>query len=284
MEKDVNEIKIFIADNHTMVREGLKELIEKEKVMKVIGQASDGKIALDKIKTLHPDIVLLEINLPKINGFDVLRQIKEENKNIFVIFLTGYDKVEYLQKAIEIGAEGYILKQAKINILIDALKTVYEGESYIEPKMATLLFKKINGELEDYIHCQLTQREIEILRLITIGFLNKEIAGKLNISDKTVKNHISNLFKKLKVADRTQAAIYAINHGIVNVSRETLNPVMLNRIKEEKIKTRIRDNYIGIDYRQELKAEIEEKLTEEIERDVEKVYEEYLSHKKIEEE
>lgn len=212
------KIKILIADDHSMVREGLKQLIELEDDIEVIAQAGDGQEAVEKIYEMNPDVVLLDINMPIMNGLEVLEKLKETKVDVNVLILTIHNEIEYLYRAVEIGVNGYVLKDSDSDVLIKAIRSIYKGESYIQPNMASLLFKKINGELDNQIkHSKLTKREVEVLKLITQGLLNKEIANQLCISEKTVKNHVSNIFKKIEVSDRTQAAVYAIKNNIVDI-------------------------------------------------------------------
>jgi len=214
----MNKIKILIADDHSMVREGLKQLIELEDDIEVVAQAGDGKETIAKILEFNPDVVLLDINMPVMNGLEVLEKLNETNVDVCVLMLTIHNEIEYLYRAVEIGVNGYVLKDSDSDVLIKAIRSIYNGESYIQPNMASLLFKKINGELDNQAkHNKLTKREVEVLKLITQGLLNKEIADELCISEKTVKNHVSNIFKKIEVSDRTQAAVYAIKNNIVDI-------------------------------------------------------------------
>ena len=217
-----NIIKILIADDHSMIREGLKQLIELEQDITVIEQAGDGKEALEKIEKCNPDVVLLDINMPIYNGLEVLKIIKERGLQTKVLVLTIHNEIEYLYKAVEIGVHGYVLKDSESDVLIAAIRAIYNGETYIQPNMASQLFKIINSKEKQMEKIsspffELTSREIQVLKLITEGLLNKEIAHKLSISEKTVKNHVSNIFKKIKVSDRTQAAVYAIKNNIVDI-------------------------------------------------------------------
>lgn len=214
-----NSIKILIADDHSMVREGLKQLIELEDDIEVIDQAGDGSEAIKKIIGCNPDVVLLDINMPRMNGLEVIKYLNENNIPTKTLILTIHNEVEYLYKAFEIGVQGYVLKDSESDVLIKAIRTIYNGESYIQPNMASLLFKRMNNKREDKEvgFNKLTKREIEVLKLITEGMLNKEIAHNLCISEKTVKNHVSNIFKKINVSDRTQAAVYAIKNNIVDI-------------------------------------------------------------------
>lgn len=214
----MNKIRTLIADDHNMVREGLRQLIELEDDIVVVSQAKDGFDAIEKIKLHKPDVVLLDINMPIMNGLDVLKELKTQKIDTNIIMLTLHNDVEYLHKAVEIGVKGYVLKDSEADVLIKAIRDVYKGESYIQPNMAAKLFKKLNDHSETLEATEkLTKREIEVLKLITEGMLNKEIAHKLSISEKTVKNHISNIFKKIEVSDRTQAAVYAIKNKVVDL-------------------------------------------------------------------
>lgn len=212
-------IKILIADDHSMIREGLKQLLELDGEIKVIAQAGDGIECLEQINLCKPDVVLLDINMPNMNGLEVLRKIKENNIDAKVLVLTIHNEVEYLYRAVEIGVQGYVLKDSDSTVLINAIKSVYKGESYIQPNMAALLFKKYNTKESNYNEDinALTRRELEVLKLIVEGLFNKEIANRLKISEKTVKNHVSNIFRKINVSDRTQAAVYAIKNNIVKI-------------------------------------------------------------------
>ncbi len=214
----MKKINVLIADDHLMVREGLKQLIEMEEDIEVIGLAGDGNECIEKIKSLKPDIVLLDINMPVMNGLEVLEELQKKKSKVNVIVLTIHNEVEYLLKAVDIGVKGYILKDSDSDLLISAIKSVHSGDSFIQPNMASALLKRMqNANANSKIFNKLTRRELEVLQLITNGLLNREIADSLGISEKTVKNHVSNIFKKLEVNDRTQAAVYAIKNDIVNI-------------------------------------------------------------------
>ena len=213
----MNTIKIVIADDHLMIREGLKQLLELQGDIEVIGQADDGIQCLDLISKLSPDVVLLDINMPNMNGIQTLQVLRQNKNNVKVLILTIHNEVEYLLKAVEIGVNGYVLKDSESSVLKKAITAVYEGETYIEPSLTPLMkerLEKMNRQSEDEI---LTRREIEVLKLLAEGLFNKEIAYKLSISEKTVKNHVSNIFKKIGVSDRTQAAVYAIRNNFVDL-------------------------------------------------------------------
>lgn len=213
-------IKIVIADDHLMVREGIKQLLELDGDIQVIGEAGDGKECLSLIDKLYPEVVLLDINMPNMNGIEVLTKLKEKGKKAKILILTIHNEVEYLFKAVDIGISGYVLKDSELSVLRKAIFSVYNGETFIQPELAPLLLEKRNTITlnRNIIEDVLTKREIEILKLLAEGLFNKEIASQLSISEKTVKNHVSNIFKKIKVSDRTQAAVYAIKNGLVDIS------------------------------------------------------------------
>ena len=212
-------INIMIADDHSMVREGLKQLLELDGDIVVTSEASNGKMCIDILDEEQTDVLLLDINMPILNGLQVLQQLKESKRKVKVLILTIHNEVEYLMRAVEIGVDGYVLKDSDSSVLKKAIFTVHSGEIFIQPELAPLLKLKMEekGNRVDTAEDSLTKREIEVLKLISEGLFNKEIAYMLNISEKTVKNHVSNIFKKIDVADRTQAAVYAIKNNIVQI-------------------------------------------------------------------
>lgn len=212
------QIKVMIAEDHSMIRAGLKQLLELEPDIKVVAGCSDGRMAIDKYKEVHPDVVLMDINMPVLNGLEALEEIRSFDPGVKAVMLTIHQDREYLLKALELGALGYILKDADASALVEAVRSVYGGQTYIQPIMARELvneYKRIKSGADDPKN-QLTDREKEVLKLLSKGMLNKEIASVLFISEKTVKNHISSIFRKLNVQDRTQAAVYAIKNRIVD--------------------------------------------------------------------
>jgi len=216
MSKVKDKIEIIIADDHMMIREGLKQLLELDGTMKVIAEANDGEECLNLlIKKIHPDILLLDINMPKKNGIEVLEYIKQNKIPVKVLILTVHNEVEYLLKAVDTGIDGYLLKDSSYDELKEAIDVVISGNTYIQPS----LLPALNESMEDYaldkekIEC-LTKRELDVLRLISEGCSNKKISDELTISERTVKNHISHIFRKIDVEDRTQAAVFAIRNKI----------------------------------------------------------------------
>ena len=211
-------IKIMIADDHSMIREGLKSLLELEGDIQVVAEAEDGVDCLDKLKICTPDVLLLDINMPRKNGLEVLQTLKSSKSKVKVLVLTVHNEVEYLMKAVDIGVDGYILKDSESAELKKAIFSIVEGENYIQPSLIPSLNSKMieknrdEGKIES-----LTKRELEVLKLLAVGMYNKEVAEKLNISERTVKNHVSNIFKKIEVTDRTQAAVFAIRNNLIEL-------------------------------------------------------------------
>lgn len=216
MSKVKDKIEIIIADDHMMIREGLKQLLELDGTMKVIAEANDGEECLNLLnKKIHPDILLLDINMPKKNGIEVLEYIKQNKIPVKVLILTVHNEVEYLLKAVDIGIDGYLLKDSSYDELKEAIDVVISGNTYIQPS----LLPALNESMEDYALDKekiewLTKRELDVLRLISEGCSNKKISDELTISERTVKNHISHIFRKIDVEDRTQAAVFAIRNMI----------------------------------------------------------------------
>lgn len=215
----MSEINIAIIDDHKMVREGLRQLLEFEGDINVVAEAGDGEEGYNVIKNNKPDVVLLDINMPKMNGLELLKKVRGEKDDTRILILTIHNEVEYLKKAVEIGVNGYVLKDSESAVLKQAIMNVNNGEIYIQPSIAPLLVEannKLENDKDDPMNL-LSSREFEVLKLVSEGLFNKEIAYKLSISEKTVKNHVSNIFKKIGVSDRTQAAVYAIKHNLVDI-------------------------------------------------------------------
>lgn len=214
----MEKIKVMIVDDHAMIREGIKRLLEFDGNISVVAEASDGEECLSILKKTDLDILLLDINMPKKNGIEVLQEIRSKKMKIKVLMLTVHNEVEYLIKAVDIGVDGYILKDSESSELIKAINVILSGENYIQPSLIPSLNSKlISRDVDKEKIEQLTKREMEILLNVANGMFNKEIAVNLNISERTVKNHISNIFKKIKVADRTQAAVFAIKNNLIEL-------------------------------------------------------------------
>ncbi len=211
-------IELMIIDDHSMVREGLKQLLELDENLKVISEAADGIEGLKKLETVKPDVLLLDINLPNMNGLEMLKVMRERRMDVKVLILTIHNEIDYLMRAVEIGCNGYVLKDSDSNLLKKAIYSIYNGEDFIQPSLTPALNAGLAGKatMDEKVN-ELTRREVEVLKLIAEGLFNKEIAAKLDISERTVKNHVSNIFKKIDVSDRTQAAVFAIKNNLVNL-------------------------------------------------------------------
>lgn len=210
--------KVMIADDHSLVREGIKQLLEFDGSIKVISEAANGEECLEKLEEEIPDVLLLDINMLVKNGLDVLSEIKEKKYNVKVLILTVHNDIEYLLKAIDIGVDGYILKDSESAELKRAIQAVMAGENYIQASLIPALNNRlVNRDIDKDKIDSLTSRELEVLVKVANGMLNKEIATNLNISERTVKNHVSNIFKKIDVSDRTQAAVFAIKNNIIKL-------------------------------------------------------------------
>lgn len=211
-------IRVLIADDHKMVREGLRRILEFDGEIQVIDEADNGEECIKKIRSSKPDIVLLDINMPVMNGIEALQEIRKKKLKTKVIILTVHNEIEYLLRAVDIGIDGYVLKDSDAHELIRAVTSVYEGDKFIQPSLIPLLNSKlIARDLDAERLEQLSKREIEVLKLVAVGMFNKEIGVELGISERTVKNHLSSIFKKIDSSDRTQAAVFAIRNGLVAI-------------------------------------------------------------------
>ena len=211
-------VKIMITDDHSMIREGLKNLLELDGDIEVIAEAVDGEDCLAKLEHYRPDVLLLDINMPKKNGLEVLKTLKASRSKIKVLVLTVHNETEYLMKAVDIGINGYVLKDSESSELKKAIFAIANGETYIQPSLIPALNSKMIEKNEDELKIDnLTKRELEVLKLLAVGMYNKEVAEQLSISERTVKNHVSNIFKKLEVTDRTQAAVFAIRNNLIQL-------------------------------------------------------------------
>jgi len=200
------------------MREGIKQLLEFDGQIEVVGEVGNGEECLLRLPVIKPEILLLDINMPKKNGIEVLQEIKKRNIPVKVIILTVHNEIDYLLRAVDIGVNGYILKNAESAELKKAIMAVANGESYIQPNLIPSLNSRLLSRDSDKEKIEsLTKRELEVLIQLSNGMFNKEIATTLNISERTVKNHISNIFKKIEVNDRTQAAVFAIKNDLIKL-------------------------------------------------------------------
>jgi NarL family two-component system response regulator LiaR len=214
-------ILILITDDHAVVREGLRTLINTKPGMEVVGEASDGIEAVDLVRTLQPDVVLLDMVMPRKNGLEAIHEIKKENPGARILVLTSFDDDERVFSAIKAGALGYLLKDSSPQQLLQAINDVYYGRSSLHPAIALKVIRELNQPSNlPPTEEPLTVREMETLRLIAQGLTNQEIADKLNISERTVGKHVSNILDKLHLANRTQVALYALRRGLATLDPE----------------------------------------------------------------
>ncbi|MBO5094036.1 MAG: response regulator transcription factor [Lachnospiraceae bacterium] len=211
-------IKVMIADDHIMIREGIRQLLEFDGDIEIIAEANDGEECLSILENTIPQVLLLDINMPNKNGIEVLKEIRNKKIPVKVLILTVHNEIDYLVKAVDIGVDGYLLKNSGSAELKKAINAVINDESYIQPDLIPLLNSRLiaRSDSQEKIDA-LTKRELEVLILVARGMFNKEIGEAMNISERTVKNHISSIFKKIDVADRTQAAVFAIKNNLVEI-------------------------------------------------------------------
>ncbi|WP_010677131.1 response regulator [Bacillus timonensis] len=208
-------IKLMLVDDHAVLRDGLRNILELEDDIRVVGEAVSGDDALQKVPMCEPDVILMDINMPHKNGVEVTGILKKKYPSIKVLVLTMHNHDEYFMAAIREGADGYLLKDAPSEQVVEAIRTVARGESVIHPSMTKKLLNFHQQQQEQPRDNVLTEREMEVLQCLVEGMSNKEIAERLFISDKTVKIHVSKIFKKFDVKSRSQVVIYAVQHNLV---------------------------------------------------------------------
>ncbi|WP_370221825.1 response regulator [Cytobacillus sp.] len=211
-------IKVLIADDHHVVRRGLVFFLKTQPEIEIIGEAKNGREAVEMMQTNQPDVVLMDLDMPVMNGIEATKQIKASCPEVKIMILTSFSDQDHVIPAIEAGASGYQLKDIEPDILVQAIIQLMKGENQLHPKATSHLLTHLTNKnsIERQPLEELTKRELEVLREIAKGKSNKEIASSLYITEKTVKTHVSNLLSKLELADRTQAALYAVRHGIAD--------------------------------------------------------------------
>lgn len=213
-------IRVALADDHRLFRDGLRRLLELEPDVMVVGEATNGEEAVHMVLSCSPDVVLLDLNMPKMSGSEVIRRLSassDRQVRTKFIAITAYDDDEHVSSLSELGINGYILKSSGMTELMQAIRSVMEGEAYVDPKVASKLLTTMQRKRsEDDVFGLLTAREREVLYWLSQGFNNAEISAKMMLSEKTVKNHVSHMLKKLELNDRTKAAVLAWRTGMVN--------------------------------------------------------------------
>jgi len=218
-ETFMRRIRILLADDHAVLREGTRELLEREMDMEVVAEAGDGQAAVHLACELCPDVVVMDISMPVLNGIEATRQIKHNRPGIAVLVLTAYSDDQYVFALLEAGAAGYLLKDVNACELVHAVRSVYAGESVLHPsvtrKVITRYTQLASNSAEGGSSSWLTDRELEVLKLASKGMSNKEIAGELGLSVRTIQGHLTNTFNKLGVGSRTEAVLKGLREGII---------------------------------------------------------------------
>ncbi|MCL5961394.1 MAG: response regulator transcription factor [Chloroflexi bacterium] len=211
-------IKVLIVDDHTVVRDGLSTMLSRERDFSVVGEARNGLEAVEKARELQPEVVLLDLRMPELDGVEAMRRIRAESPAIKFLVLTTYDTDEYIFQAIQTGAKGYLLKDTSREELFQAIRTVHRGDSLLQPGVAARVLDRFAQLSRQTVDTEaLSDREMDVLRLLAKGSANKEIASSLCISESTVKTHVANIFQKLDVGDRTEAVTQALQRGIIKL-------------------------------------------------------------------
>ncbi len=214
----MDEIKLMIVDDHTVVRDGLASMLERQDDFQVVGQASNGLEAVERVAAVQPDVILMDLRMPELDGVEAMRRISGERPETRFLVLTTYDSDEYIFDAIEAGAKGYLLKDTSREDLFEAIRAVHRGESGIEPGVAARVLDRFAQLSREEAQAPLlSEREMEVLQLIATGSANKEIAVSLSITESTVKTHVANIFQKLDVSGRTEAVTHALQIGIIKL-------------------------------------------------------------------
>ena len=219
----MNKIKILLAEDHTVVREGTKKLLESQPDFEIVGEANNGEEAVELTKKLHPDVVVMDIAMPKLSGIEATKQIKAIYPGTAILVLTGYDYDEYVFALIEAGAAGYLLKEASGDELINAIRLVVAGEPVLHPRIIRKILDRLRSPVEETPETAssepLTTREMEVLGLASRGMSNAEIADTLYLSVRTVQAHLRSIFNKLGVGSRSEAIVYALKKGWLSLDQ-----------------------------------------------------------------
>jgi DNA-binding NarL/FixJ family response regulator len=213
----MNKIRIMLAEDHVIVREGTRELIQQEEDMEVVAEAGDGEEAIRLAVEAKPDVIIMDIAMPRLNGIEATKQIKAQFPSIAILVLTAYDNDQYISALLEAGAAGYLLKNVRGSELIEAIRAVYNGESVLHPKVARKVLNKLTisdiQQGSEPVTGMLSEREIEVLKLAAKGLSNRDIAKQLFLSVRTVQAHLGNIFNKLNIGSRTEAILYGLKKG-----------------------------------------------------------------------
>jgi NarL family two-component system response regulator LiaR len=222
----MEKIRILIADDHALVREGTRQRLEREEDFEVVGEAADGEEAVRLTKQLKPNVAIIDIAMPNLNGIEATKRIKESQPSTAVLVLSAYDNDQYIYAVLEAGASGYLLKNVRGHQLVDAIRDVRAGEVVLDPHVARKVvqwFSSLSrGERAEGLPEHFSERELEVLKLAAKGMSNKEIAAELSLSVRTVQSHLGNIFDKLGVSSRTEAVLRALKEGWISLEHVSL--------------------------------------------------------------
>jgi DNA-binding NarL/FixJ family response regulator len=210
-----NAIRVLLADDHVVVRAGIRQFLEQSPDIQVVAEASNGQETCQLLEQLRPDVAVLDIQMPLMSGIEVTRWIRARRLTIGVLVLTAFDDEPYVQAVLQAGANGYVLKTAEPQEIIEAVRDVFNGKSVLDAALAQRLIARLSGKMETALIEPLTDRELQILTLTGKGFTNKAIGLQLGISDRTVQNHLANIFQKLNAESRTEAVMRAVSIGLI---------------------------------------------------------------------
>lgn len=214
-ESQTKPIRVLLADDHVVVRAGIRQFLERSPDIQVIAEASNGREACPLIEEHKPDVAVLDIEMPQMSGIEVTRWVRSQHLPVGVLVLTAYDDEPYVQAVLQAGANGYVLKTAEPDEIVQAVQDVFQGKSVLDASLAQKLFARMAGREEPGIKEPLTERELQILTLTAKGFTNKAIGMQLSISDRTVQNHLANIFMKLNAESRTEAVMRAVSLKLI---------------------------------------------------------------------
>jgi NarL family two-component system response regulator LiaR len=211
-------IRVLLADDHVVVRAGIRQFLEQDPDIRIVAEASNGLEALELIGRFKPDVAVLDIQMPKMSGIEVTRWIRKQNLPVGILVLTAYDDEPYVQAVLRAGANGYVLKTAEPQEIVDAVKDVFHGKSVVDSALTQKLLSKLSEKSDATTSDTLTERELQIIALTAKGYTNKAIGVQLSISDRTVQNHLANIFQKLDAESRTGAVMKAISLGLIEAN------------------------------------------------------------------